>query len=102
MEGERRIAKRSEVRTTVAIEAIKLTNCGVMVVQETVAHELQGNSCWCVCVSVRACPYECVYRYACVCVCVLVCVHAKFAERTKHKPDDWGWLGGRKTKRKRN
>lgn len=70
MEGERRIAKRSEVRTTVAIEAIKLTNCGVMVVQETVAHELQGNSCWCVCVCKYARARTSVYRYACVCVCV--------------------------------
>jgi len=57
----------------------QLTNCGVMVVQETVAHELQGNSCWCACV------------YACVCVCVLFCVHAKLAERTKHTVRFGGW-----------
>lgn len=91
VEGERRIAKRSEVRTTVAIEAIKLTNCGVMVVQETVAHELQGNSCWCVCVCKYARARTSVYRYACVCVFWFVYTQSLPNARSINRTIGGGW-----------
>lgn len=93
MEGERRIAKRSEVRTTVAIEAIKLTNCGVMVVQETVAHELQGNSCWCVCVYkyARARTSVCIGMRVCVCVFWFVYTQSLPNARSINRTIGGGW-----------